>query len=326
MTVLVTGATGHLGSALVRHLLAQGRAVRALVRHNHRGLPPAVEQVHGDVRDAPTVRDAVRGASVVHHLAAVISLVPWDFPTMQAVNEGGTRNVALACRDEGVRMVHYSSVHAFRPDTTDAMVTETRDFALDPSFPAYDRSKALGSLAVDRAVAQGLDAVTLHPTGVLGPFDPGTSNQGAWLRRVAAGREPVLVDASFDWVDVRDVVAAGVLTEDPVRAPRGERYLLGNRHGTMAELARYACEAAGRRPPRWVLPLWTAAAAAPAGELLARVTGLPIPFTRAAIHALRTHRNISHGKATSALGFAPRPLEETVRDAVAWYRDQGMLS
>ncbi|MBI5515813.1 MAG: NAD-dependent epimerase/dehydratase family protein [Deltaproteobacteria bacterium] len=325
MTVLVTGATGHLGNALVRLLLSQGRAVRALVRDEPRRLPPEVQRFHGDVRDPGAVRRAVEGVAVVHHLAAVISLVPWDFPKMKAVNEGGTRNVAQACRDARVRMVHYSSVHAFRPDTTEALVDETRGYALDPSHPAYDRSKALGSLAVDRLVSEGLDAVTLHPTGVLGPFDPGTSNQGAWLRRVAAGRELALVRASFDWVDVRDVVALGVTAEDPSRAPTGEHYLVGSRHGTMEELARYACEAAGTQPPRGVLPLWCAELAAPFGELASRVTGLRLPVTRAAVHALKTHRRISHEKASRCLGLAPRPLEETVRDAVRWYRDEGML-
>lgn len=325
--VLVTGPTGHLGSALVRALLDAGRSVRALVlpgEPTREGLD--VEWVRGDVRDAEAVQKAVAGCGVVYHLAAIVALQPWEHTTMTAVNVDGARHVADAARAEGARMVHFGSVHAFRPDRTDDVVDESRDWATDPAVPAYDRSKAQSAMVVDEAVRGGLDAVALHPTGVIGPYDHGTSHQGRWLRDVATGRAPICVRGGFDWVDVRDVVAAALVAEDPARAARGEHFLLGGRRAEGSELAAMAARAVGRKPPPVVLPLGLVRTFLPAVDLVSRTFHLHTPFTRAAFHALDTHRNISHDKAGRVLGHKPRPLEDTVRDAMTWYREQGMLS
>ena len=324
--VLVTGATGHLGSALVRALVAAGRPVRALVHDLEEPLVGLeVEVVRGDVRDNRAVKAAVAGCGVVHHLAALVRLQPWDHGAMEEVNVGGVRNVSEAARAEGIRLVHYSSIHAFRPDRTDDPVDETRDYAALPSVPAYDRSKARGSSVVDKAVLDGLDAVTLHPTGVLGPFDFGTSNQGRWLRRAAAGKEPILVRGGFDWVDVREVVAAGLAAEDPTRVRTGEHFIIGGRRAEALEVATMAAAAVGSKPPTLVLPLGFVRALVPVVDLFTGLFHIRTPFTRAALHALDTHRIVSHEKATRVLGHQPRPLGETVRDMMAWYRERGML-
>lgn len=323
---LVTGANGHIGSALVRALLDAGRPVRALVHGNAESLAGLdVERVKGDVRDADFVRSAVAGCGTVHHLAALIRLQAWDHGPMESVNVGGVRNVAEAARAEGSRMVHYSSIHAFRADRTDDVVDETRGYAVDPSAPAYDRTKACGSMVIDEAVRGGLDAVTLHPTGVLGPFDHGTSNQGRWLRRAAVGREPVLVRGGFNWVDVRDVIATGIAAEDRARAPAGERYIVGGRRAEALVLATWAARSVGRKPPPIVLPLRPLQAIVPAVDAVTGVFRWRTPFTRAALHALDTHRVVSHAKAERSLGHSPRPLEDTVREMMEWYRSLGML-
>lgn len=325
--VLVTGATGHLGSAMVHALLAAGRPVRALVHSDDAALAGLdVERVRGDVRDAAAVRRAVEGCGAVHHLAALIRLHPWDQAAMEDVNVAGVRNVADAVRASGARLVHYSSIHAFQADRSEAVVDEARAYATHPSMPAYDLTKARGSMAIDEAVRAGLDAVTMHPTGVLGPFDHGTSNQGRWLRRAAMGREPVIVRGGFDWVDVRDVIAAGLAAEDPALAPAGERYILGGRRAEATEIAAFAARAVGRRPPPIVLPHRPVAALAPAMDAAMGLFRIRTPFTHAAMHALVTHRSVSHAKAARVLGHRPRPLEDTVREMMEWYRDQGMLS
>lgn len=324
--VLVTGATGHLGSALVRALLAAGRPVRALVHDRAEPLDGlGVERVAGDVRDPAALRAAMAEVGVVHHLAALVRLQPWAYGDMEQVNVEGVRNVTAAARAEGVRLVHYSSIHAFAPDRSDDPVDETRAYASAPSVPGYDRTKAKGSLVLDEAVRGGLDAVTLHPTGVLGPFDFGTSNQGRWLRRAATGREPVLVRGGFDWVDVRDVIAAGIAAEDRARAKAGEHFIVGGRRGEALEVATLAAAAIGRKPPPVMLPLGFVRALVPAVDLVTGAFRITTPFTHAALHALDTHRVVSHEKATRVLGHRPRPLEETVRDMMAWYRERGML-
>jgi dihydroflavonol-4-reductase len=324
--VLVTGATGHLGSALVRALLASGRPVRAFVHERKDQLDGLdVERVTGDVRDPAAVRAAVAGCGVVHHLAALVRLQKWDHGVMEEVNVEGVRNVTGAVRAEGSRLVHYSSIHAFRPDRTENPVDESREYASHPSVPAYDRTKARGSRVVDEAVRAGLDAVTLHPTGVLGPYDFGTSNQGRWLRRAAIGREPILVRGGFDWVDVRDVVAAGLAAEAPGRATAGEHFIIGGRRAEAREIATLAAAVLGRKPPPFMLPLGFVRAVVPAVDLVTGVLRIRTPFTHAALHALDTHRIVSHEKASRVLGHQPRPLEDTVRDMMEWYRERGML-
>lgn len=324
--VLVTGANGHLGAALVRALLAAGRPVRALVYRNDAALVGLdVERFQGDVRDPDALRRALSGCVAVHHLAAFVSLHAWDEASMVSVNVDGARHVAEAARAAGARMIHYSSAYAFHADRTEAVLDESRAYATHPSLPAYDRSKARGSLAVDALVRDGLDAVTLHPTGVLGPFDHGSSHQGRWLRRVAMGRDPALVRGGSDWVDARDVASAGLAAEDPARAPAGEHYLVGGRRAEATELAAHAARALGRRPPRLVLPLRPLRAVAPAVDAVAGLFKLRVPLTRASLHALDTHRAVSSAKAARALDHRPRPLEDTVRDMMEWYRERGML-
>jgi dihydroflavonol-4-reductase len=263
---------------------------------------------------------------VVHHLAAVVRLQPWDHGDMEAVNVDGVRNVIDAVKAEGARLVHYSSIHAYHPDRSDDVVEETRRYATDPEVPAYDRSKARGSMLVDEAVRGGLNAVTVHPTAVIGPYDCGTSNQGRWLRRAATGKEPVLVRGGFDWVDVRDVIRSAITAEDVVRAPAGEHFLLGGRRAEALELATMASREVGRRPPPVMLPLGFVRALVPMVDAVTGLLHIRTPFTAAALHALDTHRNISHAKAARMLDHTPRPLEDTVRDMMAWYREKGMLS
>ena len=240
MTVLVTGATGHLGANLVRALLAQGRPVRALVRGEAtlgalEGLP--VARVRGDVLDPAAVDAAVAGVDVVYHLAARISLIPSDAAVMGRVNVEGPRHVATACLRHGVRrLVHFSSVHALSPPEGDGVTDETRPPNVAPDAPAYDRSKSAGEVEILKAVARGLDAVIVNPTGVLGPYAFYPEHQLRFLLDVYHGVLPALLDGGFNWVDARDVVQGALAAE--TRGRCGERYLLS---GTWVSARDVAC-------------------------------------------------------------------------------------
>ena len=325
MTVAVTGASGHVGGNLVRALLAQGRKVRALVRQDRRALAGLdVEIVEGDLFDETSLARLVDGAKTVFHLAARISIVGPEGGLVERATVLGPRNVAAACLAAGVeRLVHTSSIHAFSTYPNSEVVDETRALALDRRHMDYDRSKARGTLEVLAAVERGLDAVIVHPSGVVGPYDFKMSRMGAVLLDLVHRRLPALIDGGYNWVDVRDVVAGMLAAERKGR--RGECYLLTGRWAHIVELAALVTELTGRPTPRLATPLWLALPASYGSLIWGLLTGTTPKFTPKAVRSVSMHRYISHMKATDELGYDPRPLAETVRDTLAWFAEAGML-
>jgi dihydroflavonol-4-reductase len=325
MTVAVTGASGHIGGNLVRALLARGRKVRVTVRKDTRALEGLdVERANADVLEPDSLRQAFEGAEVVYHLAAAISIYGDSDPVLPRVNVDGTRNVVKAAMACGVnRLVHFSSIHALGWRPRDNPIDETRPLATEPEVLLYDRTKAQGELEVLAGVKQGLDAVTVNPTAVLGPFDFKPSHQGELLIDLGRRKMPALVEAGFDWVDVRDVVAGAMAAEQKGRT--GERYLLGGHWATITGLARLVGEATGVKPPRFVSPMWLARIAAPFVSAASALLGRRPLFTSTSLRILRCHRLVSHAKAERELGYSSRPLEETVQDAMDWYKQAGMM-
>jgi len=319
MTVLVTGATGHVGSNLVRMLLGRGESVRALVRDGRRALDGLdVECVSGHVHDPGGLDKAMKGVSEVFHLAAVISILGDRNGEVARVNVEGTRAVARSARQAGVRrMVHMSSCHAFDLDASSIDETSARP---KPTDPFYNRSKALGEAALREEIALGLDAVIVNPTGVIGPFDFGPSRMGRFFLALARGGLPSLIDGGFDFVDVRDLAASTIAAATKGRT--GENYLLGGRYVHVRDVAAAAAAVTGVRAPRIVAPMWIARAGAPIMDVFGNATGKEPLYTSESLHALRAGR-IDSKRAAAELGHAPRPLADTVGDVYAWFEQTG---
>ena len=325
MIVAVTGASGHVGANLVRILIERGHHVRALIHRDRRAVEGLdVEQCIGDLHDPESVQNLVNGTEAVFHLAASITLKQDREGIAWRTNVDGTRNVAEACLRAGVRrLVHFSSIHALSPYPQDETVTEARPLALDGGLPAYDRSKAAAEEIVLDAVARGLDAVIVNPTAMIGPYDFGPSYLGSVLVDVAHGKLPVLVRGGFDWVDVRDVCAGALTALD--RGTIGERYLLSGAHRPLPELAEMAAGIAGVPAPRFAVPLWVAYLGLPIASLAYAVRRKPPRFTRTSLWTMKHHQRVTHEKAMRELGYQTRPLEDTVRDTLEWFRAAGLL-
>lgn len=325
MTVAVTGGTGHVGVNLIRMLAEAGHSVRALVYDYPERLDGlAAEPVVGDVLDTGALQRALRGAEVVFHLAAVISLRSRRDDLAERVNVEGTRNVVAACNTCGVRrLVHFSSIHAFSAYPRDAIIDETRALCGGPKALPYDRSKAEGERVVAAAVEKGLDAVIVNPTAVLGPWDFGPSAMGKVLVDLATGKLPALVRGGYNWVDARDVSWGAMAAAEKGKA--GEKYLLAGHHTSIRDLAAMVAGFTGTRPPRIEVPMWLAHAAVPFAALKAFVTRRPARITPASLRALSHHQRVSHEKAASELGYSPRPLDDTVRDALLWFERNRMI-
>jgi len=322
---VVTGASGHVGANLLRALLERGEGVRALVHVDASALSGlGVELARGDVCDLESLRAAFDGADVVYHLAGHISVAGGSAPRLADVNVSGTRNVLRACLDCHVRrLVHFSSIHAIA--ATPAGVAADESTALvDASSPSYDASKAEGERIVMRAVAAGFDAVVIAPTAIVGPHDYRPSYFGRVLLRLFTGRLPVVVCGGFDWVDVRDVVAAAIAAA--ATAATGSKYLVSGHWLSLTEVANLASAIAGAARPLGAAPLALARACGPLGEAVCRLTGREPLFTRYSVEALSQHRLVSHEKATRDLGYTPRPFERSLVDTYDWFRDHGYLS
>jgi dihydroflavonol-4-reductase len=326
MRAAVTGGSGRLGNALVRALLGAGQQVRVLEPASDcpsslAGLD--IERVHGSVLDARAVQALVGDADVVYHLAAKVDLGHDRDGSIHAVNVEGTRSVARACRERKVRLVHCSSHHALVLEPLDRPLDESKPLALDEPCD-YHRAKAHAErLVLDMAQSEALDVVVVSPGSLIGPGDYEPSMLGRALLDLYHRRIPVLLEAVSDYVDVRDVATAVLAAAEKGR--RGERYLLTGPVLDIAELTSIWHELTGVSMPRVVLPLWVGWAMLPLTLAAAKLSGRPALFTPGMLRASVSNRVVSHAKAARELGFSPRPVRDSLRDALEFYRDRGWL-
>jgi len=325
MVKVVTGGAGYVGTNLVAALRAQHQDVRvADLGEPVTGLRLGAAWMRGDVRDGEYLRRAFDGADLVYHLASVISVAGGLRGRVASVNTVGARAVAEAALSAGVRrLVHCSSVHAYDLAAA-AVIDESSPRATGRHLPAYDRSKAVGEAEVYSAVDRGLDAVVLNPTGIIGPVDEAPSRMGAVMLALWRHRLPAMVVGGFDWVDVRDVVAGMQAAAERGRA--GQNYILPGHRRSVSELARLAEAFSGIPVTRRVAPSWSASLCAPLGTIATRATGYPLLPTRDGLHALRAFPHVNGTKAARELGYRPRPIEQTVADLYAYFRQTGALA
>jgi len=325
MKAAVTGASGFIGSVLVRELLDRGCAVRAVMHQDNGSLADLdIERVTADVREPDTLPQAVQGIDTVFHLASVISLVGDRGGLVSDTNIEGARNIAKASLAAGVgRFVHFSSIHAFDLRDAKACIDEDSPRAGD-AHPIYDRTKWAGEQAVREVIAQGLDGVIVHPSGVIGPGDHQPSRIGQVLLDLERGKLPALVPGGFDWVDVRDVVSGAIGAGE--RGRTGESYLLSGHWHSSRELAEFGAEISGAAPPRMTVPMWMVRSLAPFGDLWGHMTKTEPQLNSDSLAALRAARQISHQKAADELGHQPRAIRTSVHDAYRWFDERNMLS
>lgn len=326
---VVTGATGFIGGVLARALVDRdGKGSVRGVFHRRRPwfAEPGIEWVDGDVLDRDSMLAAFQGADIVFHLGSLVSMDPRMANAVRDTTVVGTRNVVEAALECGVRrMIHVSSIHAYDQLPVHEVLHEGRDRAGGPHHTVYELAKRLAEEEVQRGVALGLDAVILNPTGVIGPYDAEPSHLGQFFVDIYRRRVPVLVTGGFDWVDVRDVVAAALTAE--TRGRCGENYILSGRWHSMIELARICQAVTGVPVPRFVFPIAVARVWAPVQVAWARFRRRRPRFTRGALTMLETsNRRTSNAKARKELGFDPRPATDSVRDAYRWFEEHGKLA
>jgi dihydroflavonol-4-reductase len=324
MKIAITGATGHVGRNLCQMLIDKGHQLKALI-HNSSNAPLKlpVESIHGDTTSETDLTNLCSDCDVVFHLAASISIRKNDLLCRRTNIESCTNLIKAAKRTGVKKIIHFSSIHAFKPEPSGAVINETRELALG-SPVSYDHSKAVGQKMMMEASGRDLEIVVMNPTAIIGPNDFKPSLAGNALVRFYKGQNPVLIPGGYNWVDVRDVCLSAIRAIDLGIA--GECYLLGGSWQSLETLANEIEKLGGHKAPRIKLPAWMALAASPGINLQSRLKHKPPLYTTVSLHTLTgSHLNISDEKARTVLGHNPRSFKETLADTIFWFRDNNYL-
>jgi dihydroflavonol-4-reductase len=311
----VTGATGFVGSAIVRALLAAGIGVRALARR---------QSLRANL-DGLAIRAGTEGTRYVFHVAADYRLWAPDPDEIMRANVEGTRVVMEAAAAAGIeRIVYTSSVATLKPRDDGKPADETRPLTENEAIGAYKKSKVAAERLVLAMVNDGLPAVIVNPSAPIGPRDRRPTPTGRLIVEAASGRIPAFVDTGLNIVHVDDVAAGHLVALR--KGEIGERYVLGGENMTLAELLARIARLVGRRPPRISLPRWPLYPVAYAAEAIARFTKREPLATVDGLRMSEYLMYFTSAKAERELGYRPRPAEEAITDAVDWFRDAGYLS
>lgn len=325
MKALVTGATGFLGSAVLRQLLAHGWEVRALVRpgsdrRNVQQLP--IEMAVGDLTDSTSLDAACSGCEVLFHVAADYRLWAKDTTELYRNNVEGTRNVILAGLQAGMkRIVYTSSVATLGLPADGKPGDEDTPAAVADMVGDYKRSKYLAEQDVRLMARDGAPIVIVNPSTPIGPRDVKPTPTGRMVLDAARGRTPAYVDTGLNIAHVDDVAAGHLLAYE--RGRTGERYVLGGENLALREILAMVAECSGRRPPTVRLPLDVVLPLAYVSEALAFVTGRAPQLTLDSLRMARKHMFFSSAKAERELGYRSRPAQVAIADAVEWFEEAG---
>jgi dihydroflavonol-4-reductase len=324
--VLVTGASGFLGSAVANVAREAGYRVRVLVRPSspRTNLHARDEVAVGDLCDRASVAAALRGVRYVIHTAADYRLWAPSPEVITRNNVDGTRIIMEeALHAEVERIVYTSSVATIEP-RDGGSADETRRLSEEKAVGSYKKSKVQAELLVEHMVQQlSLPAVIVNPSTPIGPRDIKPTPTGRILVEAAAGRMPCFVDTGLNLAHVDDVATGHLAALQ--RGAIGERYILGGENVHLCTMLADVARIVRRRPP-WVrLPVGAVYPIACAAELWARMSGREPFVTRDGLRMARYHMFFSDAKARRELGYTSRPYREAIADAIAWFREAGYL-
>jgi dihydroflavonol-4-reductase len=329
--VVITGASGFVGSAVARAVHARSAHVVAMVEPGAdcRNLEAIdAERVVVDIRDADAVRAACAGARFVFHLAAIYRFWARDPRVFYDVNVGGTLNVLGAVRAAGCERLVFTStvgVLGLHRAADGVPIDETCYADIAHLFGLYKRSKFVAEHEVLRACAEGLEVCLVLPTFPLGPGDVAPTPTGKVVRDYLNGKMPGFVDTALNVVHVDDLARGHVAALE--RGSRGRSYVVGGENMAMRDILRTLADYTGLPMPRLRVPLGLAVTAGAAsslvqGRLLRRNPSVPLEAARMSA----TKMIFSDERARAELGYTSRPAPEAIRNSARWFADNGYVS
>ncbi len=327
MKILITGATGFIGSAVVRQLVAEKKAVKCLVRKgsdlsNLEGLK--VEYAYGDVTDLDSVRRALKGCDRVIHLAAIYAIWLKDPNRMYKVNVNGTFKVLTACREAKIKKIVYVSSTAALGAHGKTPANESAQFNMASTKDHYFISKYQAEQLVLEFAAKGLPVTIVNPTVPIGAHDIKPTPSGAIIINIMKGLLPGYIDGGLNLIDVNDCAKGIVRALD--RGKRGEKYVLGNRNVSMKEFFDLIVKVAGSgKSPFMRFPVFMAVQSGYGYELMAKITGKPPLNTAAWVKVGSYYSWWDASKAVRELGLPQTPVESSIAQALDWFRGKGYI-
>lgn len=327
MPVLVTGGAGFIGSQLVHRLAAGGASVRVLelpgacVEH----LPASVEIIHGDIRNWRTAQRAVAGCDEIYHLAANPHLWTQRRGHFQQVNYHGTRNVINAALDAGVgRILHVSTESILTRSHQTAPIAEEQGVTMQDVVGPYCRSKFLAERFALRLGQAGAPVLVANPTLPIGPGDRGRTPPTQMILDFCRDKRHEYVDADLNLIDARDI-AEGIVRVMAAGKP-GRRYLLGGENLSVRSVFAILARLTGLPEPHRRVPYPVALAAAYVSELISDVLTHRAPAASVTgVKLTRRRMHFDPRRSLAEIGLQPRPVAESLADALAWYRAMGWL-
>ena len=319
---LVTGATGFIGSHVVRQLLLRGDRVRILARNSSRRANIETfgcEVVIGDLKDPNSMMRCVQGCGRVYHVAADYRLWARNPQEIYDSNVRGTRNLLSACCEAAVgKVIYTSSVGTIGMRHDGVPADEESPVGLDDMIGHYKRSKFMAEQVAFEFARSGLPVVIVNPTTPIGPGDLKPTPTGKIILDFIRGRLPAYVDTGLNLVGVEDVAHGHLLAEE--KGCVGERYILGGENWSLKEILYELAEILTRRAPRFRIPWMVAWLAGCAddfveGTMLRREPHIPLEGVRMSRHKMY----VSDEKARRELGYSPCPVEKALREAVNYF-------
>ncbi len=328
MVILVTGATGFVGAAVVRALRSEGFPVRALVRkgsdlRNLDGLE--IELVYGDLEDKDSLRQALKGCRRLYHVAAHYALWSPDPDVFYRVNVGGTRNLLETAMEAAVeRVIYTSTVGALGHREDGQPADEKTPVRLDQMVGHYKRSKFLAEEEARRAAVRGLPVMIVNPSTPVGPRDIKPTPTGQIIVDFLNRQMPAYIDTGLNLIDVDDVARGHLLAAE--RGRIGERYILGHKNLTLKEIFTILEQIARVPSPRVRLPYRLILPLAYANQWLSdRITKRPPRIPLDGVKMAKRKMFFDASKAVRELGLPQSPIEQAFERAVRWFIDNGYV-
>jgi dihydroflavonol-4-reductase len=332
---IVTGANGHLGNTLVKMLINQNFNIRALILKgdSKKHLKNSMVQIYeGDVRDKNSLlplfdlcnTEYTYKDVVLVHTAGIVSISSKKHQLMYDVNVNGTKNIVdLALENHIGKLIYISSVHALKELPIDETIKETLVFDPDLVYGTYAKTKAIATKYVVEKMNEGLNAIIIHPSGIIGPNDYGHAHMTMMIEDYLNGFLTSRVNGAYDFVDVRDVSKAIIQAANQYKIKTN--YIISGHYINLKDLFEHLKIISGKKLRINVLPMWFAKLTAPLAEIFYKIRKLPPIYSKYSLYTLNSNANFSREKARIDLNYQPRPIEETLYDTMMFLIDENRI-